>query len=137
MRILTVLEYLQSRDAISGQELADRLEVSLRTVQRYIVRLQDLGVPVVSTRGPGGSYRLRSGYRMPPVMFGLEEAFAVALGLDALAMSVWGTSRPPLPVPGPSWSGSCRHRPANEWRRCGPPWCWSGRGGSSKPMPCN
>ena len=49
MRILTVLEYLQSRDSISGQELADRLEVSLRTVQRYIVRLQDLGVPVVST----------------------------------------------------------------------------------------
>ncbi|MBX3070768.1 MAG: YafY family transcriptional regulator [Thermomicrobiales bacterium] len=85
MRILTVLEFLQSRDAISGQELADHLEVSLRTVQRYIVRLQDLGVPVDSTRGPGGSYRLRTGYRMPPVMFGLEEAYAVALGLDALS----------------------------------------------------
>jgi predicted DNA-binding transcriptional regulator YafY len=94
MRILTVLEYLQSRDAISGQELADRLEVSLRTVQRYIVRLQDLGVPVVSTRGPGGSYRLRSGYRMPPVMFGLEEAFAVALGLDALAYVGLGNIAP-------------------------------------------
>lgn len=94
MRILTVLEYLQSRDTISGQELADRLEVSLRTVQRYIVRLQDLGVPVVSTRGPGGSYRLRSGYRMPPVMFGLEEAFAVALGLDALAYVGMGNIAP-------------------------------------------
>lgn len=94
MRILTVLEILQSRDRISGHELADRLEVSLRTVQRYIVRLQDLGVPVDSTRGPGGSYRLRTGYRMPPVMFGLEEAYAVALGLDALTYVGMGDIAP-------------------------------------------
>jgi predicted DNA-binding transcriptional regulator YafY len=94
MRILTVLELLQGRDSISGQELADRLEVSLRTVQRYIVRLQDLGVPVVSQRGPGGFYRLRSGYRMPPIMFGLEEAFAVALGLDALGYVGLGNIAP-------------------------------------------
>lgn len=94
MRILTVLEYLQSRDSITGQELADRLEVSLRTVQRYVVRLQDLGVPVDSTRGPGGNYRLRTGYRMPPVMFGLEEAYAVALGLDALAYVGMGDIAP-------------------------------------------
>ncbi len=94
MRILTVLEYLQSRDSISGQELAERLEVSLRTVQRYMVRLQDLGVPVDSTRGPGGNYRLRTGYRMPPVMFGLEEAYAVALGLDALSYVGMGDIAP-------------------------------------------
>jgi len=85
MRVLTTLEMLQSRERVRGRELAERLEVSVRTVQRYIMRLQDLGVPVESTRGPGGAYRLQPGFRMPPLMLGTEEAFALALGLDALA----------------------------------------------------
>lgn len=85
MRVLTVLEMLQARERVSGRELAGRLEVSVRTVQRYVVRLQDLGVPVHSTRGPGGAYRLKPGFRMPPLMLGTEEAFALALGLDALS----------------------------------------------------
>jgi predicted DNA-binding transcriptional regulator YafY len=84
MRVLTVLELLQARESVSGAEIAERLEVSVRTVQRYVTRLQDLGVPVESTRGPGGAYRLRPGFRLPPLMFGAEEAFALALGLDAL-----------------------------------------------------
>lgn len=85
MRVLTVLELLQMKERISGAELAERLEVSVRTVQRYVARLQDLGVPVTSTRGPGGSYHLRPGFRLPPMMFGTEEALALVLGLDALA----------------------------------------------------
>lgn len=84
MRVLAVLELLQLRERMSGAELAERLEVSVRTVQRYVARLQDLGVPVTSTRGPGGAYRLRPGYRLPPMMFATEEAFALTLGLDAL-----------------------------------------------------
>ena len=84
MRVLTVLELLQIHERMSGIDLAARLEVSVRTVQRYIARLQDLGVPVTSTRGPGGSYRLRPGFRLPPMMFGTEEALALVLGLDAL-----------------------------------------------------
>src|SRR5215216_2907292 len=85
MRVLTVLELLQARESVSGSEIAERLEVSVRTIQRYVTRLQDLGVPVVSTRGPGGAYRLRPGFRLPPLMFGTEEAFALVLGLEALA----------------------------------------------------
>jgi predicted DNA-binding transcriptional regulator YafY len=85
MRVLTILELLQARERVSGSELAALLEVSVRTVQRYIVRLQDLGVPVKSTRGPGGTYHLKPGFRLPPMMFGTEEAFALALGLDALS----------------------------------------------------
>ncbi len=84
MRVLTVLELLQAHERISGQELADALEVSVRTVQRYVMRLQDLGVPVESSRGPGGAYQLARGYRLPPLMLGAEEGFAIALGLDAL-----------------------------------------------------
>jgi predicted DNA-binding transcriptional regulator YafY len=85
MRVLTILELLQARERVSGSELAGLLEVSVRTVQRYIARLQDLGVPVKSTRGPGGTYHLKPGFRLPPMMFGTEEAFALALGLDALS----------------------------------------------------
>src|SRR5215471_1763266 len=84
MRVLTVLEILQAREHVSGAELAQRLEVNLRTVQRYIARLQDLCIPVESTRGVGGSYRLKPGFRLPPMMFTDEEAFALTLGLRAL-----------------------------------------------------
>lgn len=54
MRVLTVLELLQTRGRMSGPELAAHLEVSVRTVQRYVARLQDLGIPVAAARGPGG-----------------------------------------------------------------------------------
>jgi predicted DNA-binding transcriptional regulator YafY len=84
MRVLTVLEILQARERVSGTELAQRLEVSVRTVQRYIERLQDLSIPVQSVRGVGGFYRLKPGFRLPPLMFTDEEAFALALGLRAL-----------------------------------------------------
>ena len=84
MRVLTVLEILQAREHVSGAELAQRLEVNPRTVQRYIARLQDLCIPVESVRGAGGFYRLKPGFRLPPLMFTDEEAFALTLGLKAL-----------------------------------------------------
>ncbi|GAA3751280.1 helix-turn-helix transcriptional regulator [Terriglobus aquaticus] len=84
MRVFTTLEILQARDRVTGAELAERLEVDLRTVQRYIVRLKDLGIPVDSTAGVGGAYRLRPGYRLPPLVLTNEEAFALSLGLQAL-----------------------------------------------------
>lgn len=84
MRVLTVLEILQTREQVTGTELAERLEVNLRTVQRYIARLQDLCIPVESMRGVGGFYRLKPGFRLPPLMFTDEEAFALTLGLRAL-----------------------------------------------------
>jgi predicted DNA-binding transcriptional regulator YafY len=83
-RVLTVLEILQARDFVSGAELAERLEVDLRTVQRYIVRLKDLSIPVESSRGVGGAYRLKPGFRLPPLLLTNEEAFALSLGLRAL-----------------------------------------------------
>jgi predicted DNA-binding transcriptional regulator YafY len=84
MRVLTILEMLQTKERVPGSELAERLEVSPRTVQRYVARLQDLGVPVTSSKGRGASYRLKPSYTMPPLMFSSDEAFAIALGLNAL-----------------------------------------------------
>lgn len=82
-RVLTVLELLQARGRLSGPEIAERLEVDLRTVRRYVTMLQDLGIPVEAERGRHGGYRLRPGYRLPPLVFNEEEALALMLGLLA------------------------------------------------------
>jgi predicted DNA-binding transcriptional regulator YafY len=82
-RVLTVLELLQSQQRLSGPELAARLEVDTRTVRRYITMLQDLGIPVEAGRGRYGYYRLRPGFKLPPLMFNDDEAFALTIGLIA------------------------------------------------------
>jgi predicted DNA-binding transcriptional regulator YafY len=82
-RVLTVLELLQSRSQMSGRELAERLEVDTRTIRRYITMLQDLGIPVEAERGRYGAYRLRPGFKLPPLMFTDDEALAITLGLLA------------------------------------------------------
>jgi len=82
-RVLTVLELLQSHHQLSGPEIAERLEVNTRTVRRYIMMLQDLGIPVEAERGRHGAYRLRPGFKLPPLMFTEEEALALTLGLLA------------------------------------------------------
>ncbi|MGA5598711.1 helix-turn-helix transcriptional regulator [Streptomyces cellulosae] len=82
-RVLTLLELLQSGGTRTVAELADRLGVDGRTVRRYVDQLVDLDVPVESVRGRYGGYRLGRGYRVPPLMFGDEEALAVLLGLVA------------------------------------------------------
>lgn len=80
-RLLTILELLQTHPHLSGEELASRLEVEPRTVRRYILMLQEMGMPVEGMRGPGGGYRLRPGFKLPPLLFTEEEATSIVLGL--------------------------------------------------------
>ncbi|MCG8478654.1 MAG: YafY family transcriptional regulator [Spirochaetales bacterium] len=80
-RVLSVLELLQYRPGITGPELAARLEVDARTVRRYVEKLRDVGIPVESLPGRYGGYRLRAGYKVPPLIFTEEEATALVLGL--------------------------------------------------------
>lgn len=80
-RLLTILELLQSHGEISGVDLAARLEVDVRTIRRYITMLQDMAIPIESERGRHGCYRLRPGYKLPPLMLSGSEALAVTLGL--------------------------------------------------------
>ena len=82
-RVLTVLELLQAHRQMSGPKLAERLEVDVRSVRRYIVMLQDLGIPIEAERGRYGTYRLLRGFKMPPMMFTEDEALALTLGLLA------------------------------------------------------
>ena len=97
-RVLTVLELLQSRPSITGPELAARLEMDVRTVRRYIAHLQDVGIPVESNAGRIGGYRLRPGFKLPPLMFTEEEAASVMLGLLASTWLEIGQS--PLAIEG-------------------------------------
>src|SRR5262249_11022816 len=80
-RLLTILELLQAHRTLSGEALAQRLEVEPRSVRRYIMMLQDMGMPIQAVRGPGGGYELRPGFKLPPLMFTEEEATAIVLGL--------------------------------------------------------
>jgi len=84
-RLLELLSLLQGRREWPGSELADRLEVSGRTVRRDVERLRDLGYPVESVTGPAGGYRLRAGTAMPPLLLDDEEAIAIAVGLRTAA----------------------------------------------------
>ena len=83
-RVLTVLELLQSRPLINGPQLASRLEVDARTVRRYITMLQEIGIPIEVVIGRYGGYRLRRGYKLPPLLFTNDEAMALTLGLQAV-----------------------------------------------------
>jgi len=79
--LLEFLEVLQDRPFVTGAEIGERLGVDGRTVRRYARAVQELGFPVEGERGPAGGYRLRPGYKLPPLMFTEDEAAAVVLGL--------------------------------------------------------
>ena len=80
-RVLIVLELLQARGHMSGPELATRLEVDVRTVRRYIILLQEIGIPIEVVIGRHGGYRLRPGFKLPPLMFTNDETLAITLGI--------------------------------------------------------
>lgn len=97
-RLLTLLELLQSHPRLNGADLSARLEVDPRTLRRYIEMLQDMGIPVEAERGRYGGYRLRSGFKLPPLMFNEEEALALTLGM--LTVRQFGLSPDPAAVEG-------------------------------------
>lgn len=84
-RLLRLLSLLQTPRDWTGNELAERLEVSTRTVRQDVDRLRNLGYPVHATRGNVGGYRLGAGAVMPPLLLDDEEAVAVAVGLRTAA----------------------------------------------------
>jgi len=85
-RLLRLLGLLQQRQLWSGQELADRLEITERTVRRDVDRLRELGYPVHAATGTGGGYRLGAGADLPPLLLDDDEAVAVAIGLRAASL---------------------------------------------------
>lgn len=84
-RLLALLALLQTGRELTGRELADRLDVSPRTIRHDVERLRELGYPVDAERGAIGGYRLGRGGKLPPLLLDDEEAVAVTVGLRAAA----------------------------------------------------
>jgi predicted DNA-binding transcriptional regulator YafY len=84
-RMLRLLSLLQTHRYWPGGELADRLEVSPRTLRRDVDRLRELGYPVDANRGSAGGYQLQAGAAMPPLLLDDDEAVAIAIGLRTAA----------------------------------------------------
>ena len=81
-RISAILIQLQSKRVVKAQEIANRFEISLRTVYRDIRSLEESGIPIVGEAGLG--YSLMKGYSLPPVMFNQKEAIALVMASKML-----------------------------------------------------
>lgn len=77
-----MLSLLQARRDWPGALLAERLDISPRTVRRDVDRLRELGYPIVAFKGPDGGYRLDAGTELPPLLFDDEQAVALAVALQ-------------------------------------------------------
>jgi predicted DNA-binding transcriptional regulator YafY len=86
-RLLALLSLLQTRRDWSGDDLAERLDITPRTVRRDIDRLRELGYPILTFKGPAGGYRLDAGSHLPPLLFDDDQAVALALALQTAATS--------------------------------------------------
>ncbi|WP_022927263.1 helix-turn-helix transcriptional regulator [Patulibacter americanus] len=95
-RLLSLLSLLQSRRDWPGAVLADRLEVSPRTVRRDVDRLRELGYPIAAAKGPDGGYRLGAGSELPPLLFDDDQAIAVAVALQSAATAGTGVEEAAL-----------------------------------------
>ncbi|WP_395308238.1 helix-turn-helix transcriptional regulator [Mycobacterium sp. AMU20-3851] len=84
-RVLQLLGLLQSRRVWTSEELADRLEVTTRSVRRDVDRLRELGYPVLASKGHGGGYQLGAGAALPPLLLDPDEAVAMAVCLRLAA----------------------------------------------------
>jgi predicted DNA-binding transcriptional regulator YafY len=81
-RLLALLSLLQARRDWPGALLAERLDISPRTVRRDVDRLRELGYPIAAIKGPDGGYRLDAGTELPPLLFDDEQAVALAVALQ-------------------------------------------------------
>lgn len=82
-RLTAILTQLQSKKMVTARELAEKYHISIRTVYRDIRTLESSGIPVVTEEGKG--YSLLEGYRLPPVSFSEEEAFALITAEQIIA----------------------------------------------------
>jgi predicted DNA-binding transcriptional regulator YafY len=86
-RLLRLLALLQARRFWSGADLAERLEITDRTLRRDVERLRSLGYPVHATSGVAGGYQLAAGAALPPLQLDDDEALAVSIALGTAATS--------------------------------------------------
>ncbi|MEP7762420.1 WYL domain-containing protein [Sanguibacter sp. 25GB23B1] len=82
-RLLRLLSLLQTRRDWPGQVLADRLDITHRTVRRDVERLREMGYTIRALKGPAGGYRLDAGAELPPLLFDDDQVLALTVALQA------------------------------------------------------
>lgn len=82
--MLALLSLLQTQRDWPGQVLADRLDVTPRTVRRDVDRLRELGYRIRAIKGPDGGYQLAAGSELPPLLFDDAQAVAIAVALQSV-----------------------------------------------------
>ena len=88
-RLITLILILQNKPNQKASDLAGKLGISVRTLHRYFEMLDEMGIPVYAERGPYGGFSLVRGYKLPPLIFSIEEAVAVYMGTN-LVSETWG-----------------------------------------------
>jgi len=85
-RLFEIIQILRSENRVlTAAQIADRLEVSVRTVYRDIQTLQSMRTPIEGEAGIG--YLMRQGYDLPPLNFNVEEIEAIVVGLSLVAQT--------------------------------------------------
>ena len=95
-RLLSLLSLLQTRRDWPGSVLAERLEISHRTVRRDVDRLREMGYSISATMGPDGGYRLDAGAELPPLLFDDDQVVALTVALQAAAVTNAGVEEAAL-----------------------------------------
>jgi len=83
-RLLAITMLLLNRRRLSGQELADRFEVSLRTIYRDLEMINGAGIPVVSYTGADGGYEIMDQYRIDKQMVTMDELHSIVTALKGM-----------------------------------------------------
>lgn len=91
-RLIGILSLLLQREKVTAPELAERFEVSRRTIQRDIEALCQAGIPLVTSQGAGGGISIMEGYRVDRTVLTAPEMQAILAGLRSLD-SISGTHR--------------------------------------------
>jgi len=86
-RLLALLSLLQTRRDWPGALLAERLDISDRTVRRDVDRLREMGYTIRATMGPDGGYRLDAGSELPPLLFDDDQVIALTVALQSAAVT--------------------------------------------------
>ncbi|TFB97499.1 WYL domain-containing transcriptional regulator [Cryobacterium adonitolivorans] len=86
-RLLLLLSLLQTRRDWPGALLADRLQISHRTVRRDVDRLREMGYSIHAMKGPDGGYRLDAGSELPPLLFDDDQVIALTVALQAATVT--------------------------------------------------
>lgn len=83
-RLIGILSILLQKEKITAPELADKFEVSRRTINRDIEDLCKAGIPITTTQGSGGGIRIMDGYRMDRALLTSKDMQMILAGLRSL-----------------------------------------------------